>query len=1352
MSKFSQPNGKKCFVVAILISVFFTVNAQLKRLSLNDGLSNNSITAVYEDRYGFMWAGTFDGLNRYDGYQFKVFKNKLNDTLSLPNNRISAIQEDGNGRLWIGTKKGVYHLNQTNWQFLPLYYRVGSSRTTKKLTNPVNSLLKGNNGALFICTAGEGLLVKDNGTSTAIQIPLEGKKTQYLFHAQTAVVGQDNVIWVFIQNIGLTRYNASKRVLETVSSAIWHANCMLVDEFGDILLGNNNGLYKYKMVEKKPISTKYYNNIGNFPIMSLSLDKQGQIWVGSDGVGVFQIDPRMEQTIKHQVGDGPEHLSSAAVYAVYVDKTNRKWIGTLRGGLNIIDESSCRFTLVQRNTNSTSPLSSNFILSFCEEDNDKIWIGTDGAGVSLWHRSSGAFENYKHNALKPNSLSNNNVVNVVKDDEGSIWIATYGGGINKLDPKTKSFKRYACFNTSYGYEEVNVWALYKDSEGTIWAGALSDGGLYRFNRAADYFELVDNNVTNLLTLMEDETGQLWGGNFNSLVKIDRVNKDHVWYTVGNAVRAIKTDGKGHLWLGTEGGGLKFFDKQRGFLKTYSEVDGLPENAILNILEGENGHLWLSTFNGLSEFSPAESSFRNFFAADGLQSNQFNYNAALKLSTGELLFGGINGFNVFDPKAIKPLAGDAPTLITGIRINNNPIELSDLNSDKQNVSDIQFLQLPYDKAVLSVDFAKLDYSFQGKINYAFYLEGWEENWNYVGHSRSANYGKLPPGNYTLHIKASDADGVWDKKERVLFIKVSPPWWATSWAYSAYAFFALLAAFVYRRHRKNANRLRYEIDKATLEKEKEHELNEKKTAFFTHVSHELRTPVTLIINPIRQLLLEKKGSDQETLQVIFRNSKRLLSMVDQLLLFKKADSHNDSLKIARLNVDEICKEVYQCYQLHAAHQRIDFKFITTNESQEIYVDREKIEIILFNLLANAFKFTPIGGRIELKVICDRERVHILVEDTGTGVADELKDTLFDKFARNVQPKQAGFGIGLFLSKKFAELHQGTLTFKNKETGGAVFTLSLLAGKEHWADRLIYEDINSKSIFLEELLEEVAPIQKNIPVIEQPLTLADRVIENKPFMMIIDDHKEIGDYLCNIFEKDFFLKVYGNGEEALVDIHNNKPQIILCDVMMDKMDGLQFCSEIKADKSLRHIPIIMLTASSSEESKLQGIELGADDYISKPFNQAHLTARVQAILKQKKSRADDFYEEITLSNQTGISEEDVKFLQRCEKMILEHLHEGFTIKELSSEIGMSHSALYKKIKNLSGRTANEFMRLVKLRKAAHTLLNEEVNINEVTVIAGFNDVKYFREQFQRAFGMTPSEYVRKYRNAFQTKYQIN
>ncbi|HWV74451.1 MAG TPA: two-component regulator propeller domain-containing protein [Pseudosphingobacterium sp.] len=1352
MSKFPLPNGKKCFVVAILINVFFTVNAQLKRLNLNDGLSNNSITAVYEDRYGFMWAGTFDGLNRYDGYQFKVFKNKLNDTLSLPNNRISAIQEDGNGRLWIGTKKGVYHLNQTNWHFLPLYYRVGSSQTKKKLTNPVNGLLKSNNGALFICTAGEGLLLKDNGTNIAFQIPLEGKEKQYLFHAQAAVVDQDNIIWVFIQNVGLTRYNASKRVLETMSSAIWHANCMLVDESGDILLGNNNGLYKYKMVEKKPISTKYYNSIGNFPIMSLSLDKQGQIWVGSDGVGVFQIDPRTEQTIKHQVGDGPEYLSSAAVYAVYVDKTNRKWIGTLRGGLNIIDESACRFTLVQRNTNSTSPLSSNFILSFCEEDNDKIWIGTDGAGVSLWHRSAGTFENYKHNALKPNSLSNNNVVNVVKDDEGSIWIATYGGGINKLNPKTKAFKRYACFNTSYGYEEVNVWALYKDSQGTIWAGALSDGGLYRFNKEADYFELVDNRVTNLLTIMEDETGQLWGGNFNSLVKIDRVNKRHVWYTVGSAVRTIKTDGSGHLWVGTEGGGLKFFDEQRGFLKTYSEVDGLPENAILNILEGENGHLWLSTFNGLSEFSPSEGTFRNFFVADGLQSNQFNYNAALKLSTGELLFGGINGFNVFDPKAIKPLFGDAPTLITGIRINNNPIELSDLNFNKQNVSDIQFLQLPYDKAVLSVDFAKLDYSFQDKINYAFYLEGWEENWNYVGHSRSANYGKLPPGSYTLHIKASDADGVWDKNERVLFIKVSPPWWATSWAYSAYTFFALLVMFIYHKHRKNASRLRYEVDKATLEKEKEHELNEKKTAFFTHVSHELRTPLTLIINPIRQLLLEKKAYDYETLQVIFRNSKRLLSMVDQLLLFKKADSHNDSLKVARLNVDEICKEVYQCYQLQAAQQRIDFKFITTDESQEIYADREKIEIILFNLLANAFKFTPSGGRIELKVIGDRGKVHILVEDTGAGVADELKETLFDKFARNVQPMQAGFGIGLFLSKKFAELHRGTLTFNNKETGGAVFTLSLLAGKEHWADRLIYEDINSKSIFLEELLEEVAFTKKNTPTTEQISTIADSIIENKPSMMIIDDHKEIGDYLCNIFEKDFSLNMYYSGEEALMDIHNSKPQIILCDVMMDKMDGLQFCREIKADKSLRHIPIIMLTASSSEESKLQGIELGADDYISKPFNQAHLTARVQAILKQKKSRADDFYEEITLSNQTGISEEDVKFLQRCEKMILEHLHEGFTIKELSAEIGMSHSALYKKIKNLSGRTANEFMRLVKLRKAAQTLLNEDVNINEVTVIAGFNDVKYFREQFQRAFGMPPSEYVRKYRNAFQTKYQIN
>ncbi|WP_134090203.1 two-component regulator propeller domain-containing protein [Olivibacter sp. XZL3] len=1356
MSYLNPPYCKIAFVAALLINVCLTVNAQFKRIGLREGLSNNSITTIYQDRYGFMWLGTFDGLNRYDGYEFKVFKNNLRDSLSLPNNRISAIDEDGNGNLWVGTKQGIYRLDKSKLSFFPLYYspQNNSQLIQKKITHPINALLKLQDGSLLVCTAGEGLFRYEAGAKEAHQIPLQREgRMIYAFHAQAAAVDGNHRLWIFVQNVGLCRYNVERGALELYNGAVWQANCMMLDHEGAIWIGNNNGLHQFEKTGNDSFTYKYNAAVGHRPITSISLDLSGIVWAGSDGSGVFSIDPKTKELLHFSAGESPNQLSSAAVYAIYTDNLNRKWIGTLRGGLNILDKTANRFSSVRRNSHSAKALSSNFILSFCEQDSNNIWIGTDGAGISLWDRRANAFTNYRHDPENRQSLSDNYVVNMVMDEEGNLWAATYGGGINKLDRSSNQFKRYTCFNSEYNYEEVNTWSLYKDREGSIWASALSDGGLYRFNRKEDIFELVDHQLTNILTLAEDEEGQLWGGNFNSLIKIDRVGKQHEWFGMGSAVRDIKPGGDGKLWVATEGQGLKLFDKAKGDFKTYADLDGLPENSVLNIVIDKRHHLWLSTFNGLSEFSPESKSFRNFFAADGLQSNQFNYNAALKLSTGELLFGGIEGFNIFRPENIKSVSCNTPLHITAIRINNKPIQTLDLNVNAKELSEILELELPHDRAVLSVDFAALDYSFQDKINYAFYLEGWEENWNYVGHSRSANYGKLPPGKYVLHIKASDADGEWTKAERLLYVRVLPPWWATRWAYGLYVLTVGALLFSYRCYRRNSLQLRYEVARAKLEKEKEHELNEKKMAFFTHVSHEIRTPLTLIINPLRALL-RNNPADQSTLQGIYRNSKRLLSMVDQLLLFKKAESELDRLKPVSLNLGELCQEIYQCYEQQALLEQIDFYLELPESAEPIYADREKIEIILFNLLTNAFKFTPKGGFVRLQLRYSAQEVQVRVEDSGCGIAKEQQKDLFQKFARHAQTQQSGFGIGLYLSKKFAEDHQGSLQYLDMQHKGATFVLSLPRGRSHIADHLIYEDIGHKSTFLEELLEEpIMSLYSDESIYDERNTVEPAALVNtKPLMMIIDDNKEVINYLYLFFEMDFSIIAFCDAEEALLSLANKIPDMVLCDVMMPRTGGLDFVEKMKASKRWRQIPIILLTASTSEENKLKGIELGADDYISKPFNEDHLQARVQALLRQRQTMEENFFEEITLSKQESISEEEVAFLQRCENIILDHLHQEFTIKEFATEIGMSHSALYKKIKRLSGRTANEFMRFVKLRKAAQTLLKEDVNISEVTIIAGFNDLKYFREQFQKEFGMKPSEYVRKYRNAFQKKYQLS
>jgi len=1338
-----------------LMSIHYTLHAQLKNINLDNRISNNSITTIYQDSQGFMWFGTFDGLNRYDGYSVNVFKNDLQDSLSLPNNRISAILEDQYKHLWVGTKYGLYQLNQKKWQFSPFLYisKPADSLSVKKLTHPINCLLQGRHGGFFIGTAGEGLILLDKGKSTGMRIPVidHGRK-QYQFHVQALTSDVNGRIWCFLQNYGIARYDARRKALLVFDRTIGHANSLWADHHGYIWLGDDQGLHQYRLKNGMPQYVKRLALPNHSPILSLFEDKKGNLWVGSDGDGVYRIDGSSEKIYHYSAGDGPDQLSSGAVYAVFEDREERKWIGTLRGGVQLIDYTINRFAHIERYLGSPGErLSSNFILSFCEKNPDEIWIGTDGDGLNFWERKKNRFTHFKNDPRNKESLSNNYVVNLIKGDREDIWIATYGGGINRFDPKTRRFKRYDCFNSRYHYNNNFVWALYKDAQGDIWAGTLSDGGLYRYNKQADRFELFDADLRNILTFCEDRNGRLWAGTFNSLVSIDRKTKKHVYYPIGYAVRAIKEDRDGHLWIGTEGGGLKLMDRSTGQVSTFSESDGLSENAVLGILESDQGKLWLSTFNGLSEFDPLEKSFRNFYQSDGLQSNQFNYNAAAKLSSGEMLFGGINGFNIFKPSEVKNLSTSPKALITDIRINNKSIEKAGIAYVGRNVSDIRQLDLPYDKSVVSIDFASLNYSFPDKVHYAFYLEGWEKDWNFVGQSRTANYGTLPPGRYLFHVKTTNIDGKWNGRQTLLSIRVSPPWWGSWWAYLIYGATLVSLIYSYFRFRRKALTLRYEMEKAMLEKENEHKLNEKKIAFFTHVSHEFRTPLTLIIDPLRQMLAHKQAYNEQALHTIFKNSRRLLSMVDQLLLFKQANNGLEKLKIVQLDLTELCTEVFQCYQQQAIQQEVDFHLETGENIELAYCDREKVEIMLFNLLTNAFKYTPKGGMINLSLDVDGPCFQIRIADSGCGIDPLLASTLFQEFTRDPKSQKSGFGIGLYLVKKFAELHQGTISFTNRPEGGTLFTLSLPRGKVHWGDRLIMEEIAGGSVFLEELMKDEQLCADQPVDVSLQNTLITPIIETKPTLWVIDDHKEIQEYLAQVFGDEYAICLFSDARSALGALQHQTPHIILCDVMMDDMDGITFCERLKTDKVWQHIPLILLTADTSEARQIKGIEFGADGYINKPFNSKLLAVKIKAVLKQKKRHEENVFERITLTDQ-GVTEEDRLFISRCEELIEKHVNETFGIRDIASALNMSHSTFYKKIKQISGRSAAEFMRFIKIRKAAKALVSEDININQASLIAGFTDIKYFREQFQKEFGLTPSAYVKRYRKQFQKRYQLN
>jgi len=1306
------------FCCCFLYITLYANDEPIKNLGIENGLSNNAVMNVYQDYKGFMWICTYDGLNRFDGYKFRIFRNKIGDTTSLNDNGNFTIEGDYLHRVWLGGRKGISVFNPVNEQFNTARFTPYKSATPRPEIGVIHIIRAGDSGKTVLAgTERDGLLLFHENVYAGIQIPIIQSANTITNYEVTGIDFDHNMAFVFVQDLGLCRYNTQTKSLTVINQSIRQANCLRSDQKGGLWLGTDNGLFRYDLTDNS-YSENYIQTHNK--VVGLCMDKNGRIWVASDGAGVFIVSSR-DNINKCQ-------LNSNAVYAVYEDREGRMWIGTLRGGISIIAARRNPFEL--RRFNGENAVC-NFILSFCEGDNNDIWIGTDGGGLKHWDRQRNQFTAFTADATRPNAISSNFITCILRDVQDDIWVSTWFGGINRYKKGSHAFEHFQCNNPITQATENNVWVVYEDTQKQIWASTTNNGTLYTFNRTTNQFELFDNSLVNIQCLAEDAKGHLWGGNYQDLISIDRVHKQHKVFHIGYTVRSIHEDKKGNFWVGTDGGGLLQFNQQTGRFIRYTATDGLPSNAILRILEDNSGDLWLSTFNGLARFDPQTKICRSFSQSDGLQSNQFSYNAALKLSTGECMFGGIKGFNIFFPDSIYAQNTLPPVFLTGIRINNTPVEQEGRYISKSALENVEELRVPYDKAAISMDFVALEYTSPDKINYAYRLEGWDKQWNYVGESRTATYTRLQEGTYTFKIKATNAEGRWGNEISTIRIIVLPPWYRSWWAYLLYTLAIGGILYIFMRYRSRQERLHYEIRLAHLENEKEKELNEKKLSFFTHISHEFRTPLSLIINPL------KAYTQDPELSIVYRNARRLLSLVDQLLLFRKADSGGDVLKINRLDLVELCKEAFLCFSQQARLKNIDYQFEGGQCPIEMYVDDEKMEVALFNLLSNAFKFTPDGGKVVFKIRELFTEVEISIQDTGCGIPISTGNRIFDKFSR-VGGRQTGFGIGLYLVKHFIESHGGGITYHSRQEEGTTFVIRLRKGLGHLKG---YDFATSeRSAILQELMEETS-----VPVKKEEKVQPEEMVTEKKSLLCIDDNADIRAYLRQLFSDHYIIYEAENGDDGFAMVQEHLPDLVISDVQMPGMDGLELCTKIKTTEALSHIPVILLT--SAHGLKIKGIEEGADDYITKPFDKDLLLAKVQTLLKNRNLLRQYFLDSITLQKSTvKVPAAYRDFLNNCISIVEANLgNEDFSIKTFTQAIGMSHSSLYKKVKSISGQTINAFIRSIRLRKAAMLLLKEEYTINQAAFEVGIGDVKYFREQFVKLFGMNPSEYVKRYRHSF-------
>ncbi|WP_089351665.1 two-component regulator propeller domain-containing protein [Flavobacterium sp. ov086] len=1346
----------KYFVLHFLLLIGFVSKGQaqdnpVKFLDISDGLSNNSVTTIFQDRDGYLWFGTYDGLNRYDGYNFKVYRNRINDKNSLLFNTIYNIEGDSRNNIWIGGSNGICIYNKTNATFRPVEYIV-SNKKPKILQDIIHQTSSVSDNLVLVASQNLGLISFENGLFVGKHIPLKAKDNKSIIDNYDAIAIQTDLknghCWIYVKNIGVCSYNNSTKNLKVVFPLSIEVKAMKSAVDGNLWLGTDEGVFLFN-TKSGTLSDNYLPN--KCSVTDILPDKKKDLWITTDGCGIYRVIGDNKKAITSNTVKDNNLVKSNSVWSLYEDKSGNKWFGTLRGGISMLSNTPKYFKSIRYNANNPAE---NFILSFCEDEKKNLWVGTDGAGLKYWNRKNNSYVNYS------NKLSSPFITSIIRDNNNEIWLSSWAGGVNKINPKNNTVTHYSCYNPFTKQTEKNIWFVYKDSKANIWASATNEGSLYLFNRAQNNFDLFDKSISNLQCLIETSDGKLWGGNYTSLFSIEKASRKISKVTIGNPVRCIHEDKDKNLWLGTQEGGLLLFDRKTNTFKRLTTDDGLPSNTILRLLEDKEGNLWMSTYNGICRFDKKRKTFRNFSVNDGLQSNQFSFNAGIKLSSGEFLFGGINGFNIFFPEAIKGYNQENNLLLTDFYVNNQSIEdnKADLVSEWDS-GKIKEVSLPYDQTTLSLEFVALDYNNADKINYAYFLEGWDEQWNFVGQARKANYSRLPEGKYTFKVKTTNFKGGWNKEESLITIEVLPPWYRTWWAYALYLLAGIASIFAYLEYHKNKEKLKYKVKIAELESKKEKEIAEKQSSMFTYISHEFRTPLSLIINPLKKAVQKESvqnGSSGSDLAIAHRNARRLLSLVDQLLLFRKAENDADSLRLSTINVNNLCNEVYQCFVNQAKEKNINYNFNIPDHEIEIIGDYEKIEISLFNLMSNAFKYTPIGGTINLNLDENDREVILEIADNGDGIEKKDIDVIFEKF-KQINSKVSvgtGFGIGLYIVKYFVDKHKGTVSCTSEVGKGSVFTLIFLKGNSHFEDVEITNEIPQRSQLFNELI--VDEIEDNNPFSNASVSENDFqkiMLTDKRTVLIIDDNAEIRAYLIKLFSENYIVYSAENGEEGLKLTKKHMPDLVISDITMEQMDGLELCRKIKEDAALSHIPVILLTASKNPETHLQGISDGADDYITKPFDDDILVARVESLLRNRSNLRTYFLDSITLKENTQkVPVEYQEILKKCIDIVEANIHKrDFTIKNFALEMGMSHRTLYTKIKIISGQTLNAFIRSVRIRRAAMLMLTEDINITQASAEVGFEDPKYFRQQFVKLFGMTPSEYIKKYKSSFNADLNV-
>ncbi len=1354
--------------------------------SLPQNFEYNDVRCILKDFKGYMWFATGNGLVRYDGINLYVYENNPDDSTSICHNSINALIEDSNKNLWIGSPKGLNLYNREKDNFIDIG-RIHSN-LNRLINSFVTALCADKKALIWVGSYGDGINVYNPRKQVIRHYTYTINDMNSISSNSITCIAIDNEenIWLGTQNglnlfsdktEGFRRFYSEPGNPESLSSN--HITSLTIDLEGNLWIGTkNSGLNKLIRKKNDFFFKRYYSNhqegsLSNNSILSLSADKKGNLWIGTENGGLNQLNLITDYIKVFQVKEGyPNSLSSNSIWSLYNDSEERLWIGTYNKGINVIDEKFNKFESYQKNIFDKNCLPGNNVKGFTEDTDGNIWIATDGGGIARFNPETHQFDKIIRNKGNSNILANNAIQAILFDSKNNLWIGTWGGGIDRFNNKGVKIKNYN-ISSEQGIGNNYIFELYEDSEGSIWTGTAGSG-LFQYSAVRDTFnQIICNNQSGILTntayvssIIEDSEGSFWIGTLYGMVILKR-NPDHTFTCVNfsrdnnspslssNMIAIIYEDKEKRLWFGTGDNGLNLFDRQDSTFIAFQKNDGLPGNSIKGILEDEEGLLWVLTNKGLSKFNFDSATFTNYTREDGLNSNEFNTRSCLRAKNGEFYIGGENGFNIFYPQNIKSNNFIPPVYLTNLKINNIQADIDAKNSPlKKYIGETTKITLNHTQSSFTIEFTALNYTRSSRNQFSYKLEGFNNNWNDAGNNRSASYTNIKPGKYIFKVKGSNNDGVWNNTPAELEIIIKPSLWKTWWAILIYilliSVLTIVLLIIWNERIKIKNQLKLE----QLAREKEHELNESNIQFFTNIAHEFRTPLSLIIAPLESLIHSARTKINEELMVIYRNADRLLQLTNNLMDIRKLEDGKTTLKVQQGDILNFIKDVSSIFNMNSKSHHINFSVNSKVDTIQGSFDPEKLETILLNLLSNAFKFTPDDGKIEIKAnvkeaseiknygekIKNGSRyIEVKVINDGTGILPEELPNIFDKFYQAKSSdikKKSGTGIGLTLTKGLIEMHHGDIWVESIPDKETCFTFILPIDPNQYTENeiasepkdIIKENIDnylnlSSSLQLD--IEEYSEIESN---------------EDQPEVLVVEDNDELRTFIAKELGKKYKVTQAVDGKKGIDIALSDIPDLIVSDIVMPESSGIDLCKIIKSDVRTCHIPIILLTAKTTINDQIEGIETGADAYLTKPFNIQILFAKINQLIQSRRQLYAHFSQDVyIMPNKMTDNKLDQSFIQKAIDYIIANIsNNNLNVEGLAVAMNMSHSNVYRKIKGLTGKTIIEFIRMVRLKQAIKLMENKKFTLAEIAYQTGFTSPAYFTKSFKDQYGKPPSEYI--------------